>query len=138
MPTGRLLAALLTMTASASFAAPPNYLAVDHSSPTLIEAKSAQALWKSALPDKLVKLYPVAKWGFLTQVEGGFDDGKVCVVTARAMLLPRQGKVLVFQPAKTTTTFGSQAGATQEQCRALAKAKLGESVEAMRAALLPR
>lgn len=138
MPAGRLLAVLLTTFASAAMAAPANYLTVDHSSTGLVEAKSAQALWSSTLPDKLVKLYPVAKWGFVTEVEGGFDEGKVCVVTARAMLMPRQGKVLLFRPAKTITTFGSQAGANPVQCKALAQAKLRESIEAMRAALLPR
>ena len=138
MPSGRLLAVLLTTLTCTAFAAPPNYLTLDHSTAALIDAKSAKAVWKDALPDKLVKLYPVAKWGFVTQVEGGFDDGKVCVVTARAMLMPRQGAALVFKPAKTTTTFGSQAGATPDQCKALAKTKLRESVEAMRAALLPR
>ncbi len=138
MPAGRLLAVLLSTFASTAFAAPAIYLTVDHSSAGLVDAKSAQALWKSTLPDKLVRLYPVAKWGFVTEVEGGFDDAKVCVVTARAMLMPRQGKLLVFRPAKTITTFGSQAGANPDQCKALAQSKLRESVEAMRAALLPR
>jgi hypothetical protein len=139
MSTARLLTALLlTASASIAFAAPPVYLALDHSSAALIDKPAALALWKAGVPAKMFKLYPAAKWGFVSEVEGGFDDAKVCVVTARAMMLPRSGKALVFQPAKTATAFGSQAGATEAQCQGLAKAKLGEAIEALRSALAPR
>ena len=38
---------------------------------------------------------------------------KACVVTARAMLVPRVlGSRLVFQPAKSATTFGTNANST--------------------------
>jgi hypothetical protein len=137
MPTVRLLAALLTASASAAFAAPASYLTLDHSSDLLMDNATAQALWKDNLPAKLSKLYPVSKWGFLSEVEGGFSDAKVCIVTARAMMLPRSGKALLFKPYKTASTFGIQAAASEEQCRALAKAKLGEAIAAVRFALLP-
>jgi hypothetical protein len=80
----------------------------------------------------------VGKWGFVSEVEGGFDDSKVCIVTARAMLMPRSGKALLFQPSKTATAFGIQAAATEAQCRALAKSKLSEAIAAVRSALLHR
>ncbi|MEO7007952.1 MAG: hypothetical protein ABI156_02285, partial [Caldimonas sp.] len=70
------------------------------------------------------------------EVAGGFDDARVCVVTARALMLPRSGKSLVFRPSKTATTFGSQTGATTEQCKALAKAKLKEAIDDMTSNLL--
>lgn len=138
MRIGLSLTALTILLAGASAQAAPNYLTVDHSANGMVEPKAVAALWKGKLPDKLVKLYPVSKWGFSTQVEGGFDEAKVCVITSRVMLLPRRGKSLVLEPAKTVTTFGARPGATQQECTALADAKLRESIEAMRAALLPR
>ena len=139
MSTARLLTALLlTTSASITCAAPAAYLALDHSSATLIDKPAAMALWKAGVPAKMFRLYPVGKWGFVSEVEGGFDDAKLCIVTARAMMLPRSGKSLVFQPAKTATAFGTRAGASEAQCQGLAKAKLSEAIEALRSALVPR
>ena len=147
----RLIATLLLAGTSLVFAAPPPaspakpaaaapspYLTLDHSSATLISAATAKDMWQAQLPAALVRLYPVKKWGFVSEVEGGFDDAKVCVITARAMMLPRSGKTLVFQPAKTATSFGIQNGATVAQCQTLAKAKLSEAIVAIRSALMPR
>lgn len=133
-----LLAALLSMCACSAFAAPAPYLMVDHSSDSLMDDATAQAVWREHLPAKLTRLFPVKKWGFVSQVEGGFDDTKVCVVTARAMMMPRSGKSLVFQPLHTATAFGSQAGATMQQCRDLAKLKLKEAVSAIESTLIAR
>ena len=132
----RLLAALLSMCAGSAFAAPAPYLTIDHSTDTLMDKATAQAIWQEHLPAKLVKLYPINKWGFVSQVEGGFDDAKVCVVTARAMMLPRSGKTLIFRPAHTATAYASQAGATMQQCKALAKLKLHEAVAAVESTLV--
>jgi hypothetical protein len=137
MSTARLLTALsMALGASMTFAAPAPPITLDHSSAALIDKPTAMALWKPSMTPKLVKLYPVGKWGFVSEVEGGFDDAKVCIVTARAMMLPRTGKTLVFQPYKTATAFGMQNGASQDQCRALAKAKLGEAISALHSALV--
>lgn len=136
-----LFAALLLGGLAAAQAAPPPYpayLMVDHSSESLMDKATAQALWKENVPARMAKLYPVGKWGLLSQVEGGFDDGKLCIVTARASLLPRSGKSLVFQPVKTATAYGSQAGASMAQCRDLAKVKLGQAMASVRGALMPR
>jgi hypothetical protein len=142
MKFSRLLAAIsLTVTSVASFstfAAPATYLTVDQSTASVMDAATAKAAWAGVLSAKMVKLYPVRSWGFATEVEGGFDDAKVCVITARAMMLPRAGKVLQFKPAKMATAFGSQAGASQAQCQALGKAKLDEAVKALSATLLAR
>jgi len=138
MFTARLLTALsMTICTSMAFAAPAAPLTLDHSSAKLIDKSTALALWKQAQTAKMVKLYPMSKWGFVSEVEGGFDDAKVCIVTARAMMLPRSGKSLVFNPSRTATTFGMQAGATEDQCRGLAKAKLGEAITALHSVLAP-
>ena len=131
----------LSASAAASFsviAAPAAYLTVDQSTASVMDAATAKAAMADVFSAKLVRLYPVKQWGFATEVEGGFDDAKVCIITARAMMMPRAGKVLQFKPAKIATAFGSQAGATQAQCQALGKAKLDEAVKALNAALLAR
>lgn len=134
----RIFGTLLAFASGAALAAPPAYLTLDNSSAQLMDAATASALWKQNLPAKMFRLYPVKKWGFVSEVEGGFDDARVCVVTARAMMLPRNGKTLVFQPAKTATAFGTQANASADQCRAFAKAKLGEAVMAVSTSLVGR
>jgi len=116
-----------------ALAAPPKPLFVDHSTVSVMDEASAQALWAANVPAKVWKIYPVKKWGFLSQVEGGFTQGKACVITARAMMLPIgvSGKTLVFKPENTATAFDSLPGATQEKCRELAKAKLQEAIQAV-------
>lgn len=133
---------LLAATAGAASAAPAAYLTIDHSSQAVMDKATAQAIWKENLPDdltrRLFKLYPAGKYGFFSQVEGGFTEAKLCVVTARAMMLPRAGKVLQVRPQKTTTTFDAQPNLTAAQCQDLAKAKLREAVSALVSPLVAR
>lgn len=136
MPLTRIFGTLLAVASTAALAAPPVYLTLDNSSAQLMDATTAAAMWKQNLPAKMFKLYPEKKWGFVSEVEGGFDDARVCVVTARAMMLPRSGKTLVYRPAKTATAFGTQAGASAEQCRALGRSKLGEAMVAVSSSLV--
>ena len=131
-----LLCTLILVAFGPAQAAPAAHLTIDHSTASLMDKPAAGALWKKHLTARVVKLYPVAKWGFVSQVEGGFDDNKACVLTARAMMVPRRGKHLLFVPTKSATTFATQAGATAEQCRALAKTKLDEAIVAVRSSLL--
>jgi hypothetical protein len=131
-----LFGALLLTSSTLALAAPDPYIVLDHSSETLMDGAVAGALWKDYASDKVRKLYPSGKWGFVSQVLGGFTADKTCVVTARAMILPRSRKDLIFRPAKTATTFGTQAGASNEQCKALAKTKLGEAIAAIEMALV--
>jgi hypothetical protein len=138
-----LLAAALLLATAAASAAPATYLIVDHSSAALMDKAGALASWKAQMDDKrmarIAKLYPVGKWGFISQVEGGFTADKACVVTARAMLVPRVlGSRLVFQPAKSATTFGTAANASAEQCKALAADKLKEAITSVDSALAAR
>ena len=131
-----LLTVLLLAGTGLAQAAPKTHLTMDHSSASLMDKPTAAALWQQHLTARVVKLYPVAKWGFISQVEGGFDENKACVLTARAMMVPRSGKNLLFVPTKSATTFATQAGATAEQCRALARTKLDEAIVAVRSSLL--
>jgi hypothetical protein len=126
------LSALLALSSSA-FAAPAQYLIVDQSSDRFIDKAAADALWKRVVTPKLMKLYPPKKYGFATEVEGGFNASKTCVVTARVMLLPNTvtDKRLIFKPVKKTTTFDAMPNATEAECNALAQAKLKEGVEAL-------
>jgi hypothetical protein len=134
-------AALLVAAASVTFAAPEQYPYRDHSSPALIDADSALKIWRAQADDsqrqRIQKLYPPSNWGFISQVQGGFTPEKTCVVTARTMLVPRmRGDRLEFKPKASATTFAAQPGATNDQCRELAAAKLKEAVLAIRSSLI--
>lgn len=130
-----LAAALLSIASTITLAAPVNYLTVDHSSPALIDAAGAAAVWKAEVPQatalRLSKLFPTSRYGFVSQVEGGFNDAKICVVTARVMLVPRSGKVLSFAPKQSAMAFDAQPNANPQQCKDLATAKLKEAVGAV-------
>jgi hypothetical protein len=141
MQTPRVLAAALLVFSSAAFAAPAEYLFVDDSSPDLISTASAVAVWKAqvegSIRGRLQRLYPVSKWGFVSQVQGGFTREGACVVTARAVMVPRVlGSRLVFKPQRSATAFGTQTGATRDQCRELAAAKLKDAILGVRSALI--
>ena len=138
----KLLAEALLMSASASFAAAPQYLILDHSTAVLMDKPAALAIWKGQVDDalmkRLVKLYPVGKFGFISQVEGGFTADKTCVVTARAMMVPRSGKSLLFKPGESATAFDAKPGATLDQCKALAADKPKEAITAVGSSLVAR
>jgi hypothetical protein len=141
MHISKLLAVALIATASSTFAAAPAYLVLDFSTEALIAKDTAVGAWKAQIDGqvkRLNKLYPVSKWGFVSQVEGGFTADKTCVVTARAMMLPRSGKALLFKPAESATAFGALAGATIDDCKALASAKLKEAIDAVGSSLVAR
>lgn len=131
-------AAALALAAAAAQAAPPKYVTQDHSTAGLVDKATVEAIWKDSLPEaKLAKLYPPAKWGFLSQVEGGMA-GQTCVITARVALLPRTSPTrrLVFEPLKMSTTFDAKAGATAAQCSELATAKLKEALASLVSSLV--
>lgn len=131
------LLAALSMMAFGVWAAQPQYVTVDHSADMLMDAATAKAMWKKQLPvARLLKLYPPKKWGFASDVQGGFSAGNTCVVTASAMLLPVRGKALVLQPEKSANAFEALANATREQCRELARKKLEEAMQAVIATLV--
>lgn len=105
-------------------------LLLDESSEVLIDAVSAKKLLEEGIPAKVWKLYPEGKWTFLSQVEGGFTRDGVCVVTARVVLLPRTDAVraVLWRPKQKATAFDAKAGASPDQCKALARDKLKEAI----------
>ena len=137
----KLLAAALLVSVAAAYAAPPKYIIIDHSTNAAMTKESALAIWTAQVDAKtmarLSKLYPVSKWGFISEVEGGFTTDKVCVITARAMMLPRiTASRLVYKPSETSTAFGAQAGATLDQCKQLAASKLKEAIASVISSLI--
>lgn len=138
------LAALTLMLTTSAFAAPPKPpkpISVDASANFLIDAATAEKIWKENTPANVVKLYPKKKFRFVSEVTGGFNEAKSCVVTARAMLLPVvllpvQGTKVVYAPIKSATAFDAAPGLSREQCQELARAKLKEAVQSVSAALV--
>jgi hypothetical protein len=134
------VAILCVLAMGGARAADVPFLTIDRSTQGLVDPGVAKAAWNEQITKagakRLAKLYPPARWGFLSQVEGGFTAGKICVVTARAAMVPRSGQQVVFKPEKMATAFDALPGATQEQCQALAKAKLDEAVSAVMSSLV--
>lgn len=133
MSLSKLIAPLLLTTASglALAAPPPKAVLLDHSSSAVMDADTAKAVLGDGIPAKVWKVYPASKWAFSSQVEGGITASGVCVITARVMLLPLTAamKATLFRPRKTATAFDALPGATADQCRDLAKAKLKQATE---------
>ena len=141
MRTRHLLGLLLLAVSSATVAAPAEYIFADDSSPILMDTAGAVAIWKAQVDEnmrsRLQRLYPVSKWGFISQVQGGFTTDGICVVTARAVLVPRVlGSRLVFKPQRSATAFATKPAATRDECRAVAAAKLKEAILAIRSTLI--
>ena len=111
---------------------------IDHSQASLIDNAGAKAVLAANISAKVLKLYPANKYAFVSQVEGGLTSAKACVVTARVMLLPVTSamKAPLFRPEKTATAFDMQAGATADQCKALALDKLKEATLSVVSALV--
>ena len=130
-----LLAAVAVI--GTAYAAKREYLIVNESAPGFaLDEKALDAIWREEFPPQIVKLYPAKKYGFLGVVDGGIDTSGKCVVTARATMLPRSGKLLQFKPVRSAVVFDAQTGATREACTALAKSKLNEAIEGMLAGMV--
>lgn len=140
MTAKHLIAAAFVVGSSATFAAPVPYVTVDHSSAALIDAATVKAVWKEQLGERftkrLARVSPPSRWAFISQVEGGFNEAKICVVTARVAFAPRSGKTVLFTPAKMATAFDALPNATSDQCADLAKAKLREAIAAVASSLI--
>ena len=135
------LAGVAMVLCSGAFAAGPDYLFVDKSIDSLIDAATAKAAFNEVNSMRLAKLYPPKIWGFTSQVSGGITPSGTCVVTARAMLLPRNNphntKLLLFKPERMATAFDAVPNASADKCREVAKAKLHEAFEALIGVLAP-
>ena len=140
MKAGVATLAVFLSLATSAFAAPPP-LSVDKSAGVLIDSASAAKLWAENVPANVLKLYPRKKYRFVSDVGGGFNEAKMCIVTAQAMLLPVvqlpiRGTTLVYAPVKSATTFDAVGGLSQEQCQDLARAKLKEAIQPVVSALV--
>ena len=140
------VAAMTLMLATSAFAADPKPpkaakpMSTDQSANFLIDATAAEKIWKDNTPARVTKLYPTKKFRFVSEVTGGFNESKTCVVTARAMLLPVvllpvQGSKIVYAPIKSATAFDAAQGLSREQCQELARGKLKQAVQSVTSAL---
>ena len=139
MTLGKLLAGVLMMTLMQAYAAAPEKAQLlDFSNDKLIDAASAKAILSAGIPAKLWKVYPPSKWAFVSQVEGGITASGSCVVTARVMMVPLTPtmKAVLLRPEKIATAFDSAAGANGDQCKTLAKTKLGEALQSVVSSLV--
>lgn len=138
-----LVPAVLALAASAALAADvkpsvaKKRVLLDLSSEAVMDAESARSIMAQAIPEKVWKLYPARKWGFVSQVEGGFTQAKTCVITARVMLAPLTvTNGVILRPEKRATVFDALPNATMEQCRQLGKDKLREAIEVVVSSLV--
>jgi len=131
------IAAAPSVWAADTKAAPKQRVLLDLSSESLIDAASAKAVVGDAIPAAVWKLYPPRKWGFFSQVSGGFTADKICVVTARVMLAPLTvTNGIIMRPAERAMAFDAKPNATQEECSAIARAKLREATDAVVSSLV--
>jgi hypothetical protein len=131
------IAAASNATAADTTAAQKKRVLLDLSSEVLIDAPAARSVVSDAIPASVWKLYPPSKWGFFSQVEGGFTSDKICVVTARVMLAPLTvTNGIIMRPAKRAMAFDAKPNATQDECRAIARTKLREATEAVVSSLV--
>ena len=110
---------------------------LDLSSEALIDSAAAKVVVGDAIPASVWKLYPPSKWGFFSQVEGGFTSDKICVVTARVMLAPLTvTNGVIMRPAKRAMAFDARPNATHDECRLIARTKLREATDAVVSSLV--
>lgn len=130
--------ALALLLSAPAWAAPVKTHFMDHSNGLLIDAATAKAVMAEAIPDKVWKIYPASKYVFLSQVEGGMNASKTCVIAARVIVLPltATAKAVLFRPQETATAFDAKADSSTEQCKALAKEKLKEATIAVVSAIV--
>ena len=132
-------AAVSVLVCIPALAAAPPFVIADHSTPTLIDKATVDAIWHANLPEaRVAKIYPANKWGFLSQVVGGLVAGQTCVVTARAVMLPRTSPTrrLLWEPVKSSAVFDSKPNMTAAQCSELAAEKLKEAVQSLATSLV--
>ncbi|HEU5297516.1 MAG TPA: hypothetical protein VFU71_22245 [Burkholderiaceae bacterium] len=116
---------------------PKKRVVLDMSSEALIDSADATALVSQAIPAAVWKVYPPGKWGVFSQVIGGFTSDKICVVTARVMLAPLTvTNGIIMRPASRAAAYDAKVNATEDECRAIARAKLKEATESVVSSLV--
>ena len=108
---------------------------LDHSNSSLIDSATAKAVLTDNIPARVWLIHSPGAFAFLSQVEGGLNPQRTCVVTARVMLLPLTGTLNVPmwrpQPKMTATAYDAQVNSSTDQCKSLAKDKLKEATLAI-------
>lgn len=113
------------------------HVLMDYSMQGVMDSATAKAILEAGIPAKVWKLYPASKWGFVSMVDGGFTESKICVVAARVMLTPLTvSNRIVLQPEQQADVFDALPNASQEQCKQLAKDKLKQALEAVVSSLV--
>jgi hypothetical protein len=128
----------LSLAAGTAAAADPKTNLVDFSNDALIDEATAKGVMAANAPAKMWKVYPANKYALVSQVEGGLNAAKTCVVTARVMLLtvtPTM-KAVLLRPQKTATAFDAVPNSSTDGCKAVAKDKLKEATIAVVSALV--
>jgi hypothetical protein len=140
MKSGAAILAVTAMLATGAFAATPKPMSADGSASFLIDEATSAQIWKANTPANVAKLYPSKKFRFVSEVGGGFNEARMCIVSARAMLLPVvllpiQGTKVVYAPIKSATTYDAAPNLSMAQCQELAKTKLKEAIQSVTSAL---
>jgi hypothetical protein len=107
------LALATLLLAAGAQAAAPKSISIDRSGSSLIDAATSEKLWKANTPARVAKLYPTRKFRFVSEITGGFNEAKNCIVSARAMLLPVvylpiQGTKVIYEPIKSASAAQSR------------------------------
>jgi hypothetical protein len=140
MRLGSVSLAVILMLATGAYAAKPKPMSYDDSGSALIDNATSEKLWKENTPARVAKLYPPKKFRFVSDVTGGFNDSKTCVVSARVMLLPViflpiQGTKIVYAPIKSAGAFDAVGGLDMGKCQELARTKLKDAIQSLTSAL---
>jgi hypothetical protein len=108
---------------------------LDHSNSNLIDEATAKAVMLDHIPARVWKIHNPGAYAFLSQVEGGLNAQRTCVVTARVMVLPLTGTLNVPmwrpQPKMTATAFDAQPNSSSDACQSVAREKLKEATRAI-------
>ena len=108
---------------------------LDHSNSNLIDAAAAKQVLIDNIPARVWKIHSPGAYAFLSQVEGGLNAQRTCVVTARVMVLPLTGTLNVPmwrpQPKMTATAFDAQPNSSSDACKGVARDKLKEATLAI-------
>jgi hypothetical protein len=126
---------LLSTAVCAQGQAPVKTNFIDHSNNVLIDEATAKAVLGENIPARVWKIHSPNSYTFVSQVEGGLNAARTCVVTARVMVLPLTAamKAPMFRPLPklTATAYDAAANSSTDQCKALAKDKLKEATLAV-------
>ena len=108
---------------------------LDHSNSLLISEDDAKRVLTDNIPARVWRIHNPGRYVFVSQVEGGVNPQRMCVVTARVMVLPLTVTldVPMWRPLRklTATSYDARPDSSSEQCREVAREKLKEATLAI-------